>query len=200
VSRQPSLPSPGSADVAANRLSRKYTRGELLRRALWSLARPTFRFSPRPFFAWRRAVLRLFGARIGSSVNIYGSAVITMPWNLEVGDWSALGEGVLIYNLGPVSIGSRVTVSQRAHLCAGTHDHTHRDMPLLKPPIRIDDDAWICADAFVGPGVTVGAGAVVGARAVAVRDVAAWTVVVGNPARPVGPRLPEGRWSDGPSA
>jgi putative colanic acid biosynthesis acetyltransferase WcaF len=185
-----------SADMAANRRSRKYTRGELLRRGLWSLVQPTFRFSPRCFFAWRRVLLRLFGARIGASVHIYGSAVITMPWNLDVGDWSAVGEGVLIYDLGPVSIGTRVTVSQRAHLCAGTHDHTRRDMPLIKPPIRIEDDAWICADAFIGPGVTVGAGAVVGARAVAVKDVPAWTVVVGNPARPVGPRLREGRWSE----
>jgi putative colanic acid biosynthesis acetyltransferase WcaF len=42
----------------------------------------------------------------------------------------------------------------------------------------------------VGPGVSVGAGAVVAARAVAVRDVEAWTVVAGNPARPVGVREP----------
>jgi putative colanic acid biosynthesis acetyltransferase WcaF len=56
-------------------------------------------------------------------------------------------------------------------------------MPLLKPPIRIEDQAWICADAFVGPGVVVGEGAVVGARAVVTKDVAAWTVVAGNPAR-----------------
>lgn len=186
----------GSADIAANRRARKYDGSELLRRCLWTLAQPAFRFSPRPLFGWRRFLLSLFGAQIGASVNIYGSAAITMPWNLDIGDWSAVGEGVLIYNLGRVSIGSRVTVSQRAHLCAGTHDHTRRDMPLLKPPIRIDDDAWICADAFVGPGVTIGAGAVVGARAVAVKDVPAWTVVAGNPARAVGPRLPEGRWSE----
>lgn len=182
--------------MAANRRVRKYSARELVLRTLWALVAPAFRFSPRPFFAWRRFLLRLFGAQIGASVNLYSSAVITMPWNLDIGDWSAVGEGVLIYNLGHVSIGSRVTVSQRAHLCAGTHDHTRRDMPLLKPPIRVDDDAWICADAFVAPGVTVGAGAVVGARAVAVNDVPPWTVVVGNPARSLGPRLPDGAWSD----
>jgi putative colanic acid biosynthesis acetyltransferase WcaF len=52
---------------------------------------------------------------------------------------------------------------------------------VLKPPISIGDQSWICADAFVGPGVNVGEGAVVGARAVAMRDVEPWTVVVGNP-------------------
>jgi len=47
----------------------------------------------------------------------------------------------------------------------------------------IGSDAWICADAFVGPGVTVGEGAIVGARAVAMKDVKSRSVVVGNPAR-----------------
>ncbi len=55
-------------------------------------------------------------------------------------------------------------------------------MPLLKPPIIIGDQAWICTDAYVGPGVTVGEGAVVGARAVVVKDVEPWAIVAGNPA------------------
>jgi putative colanic acid biosynthesis acetyltransferase WcaF len=53
---------------------------------------------------------------------------------------------------------------------------------LLKLPIEIGCGAWVCADAFIGPGVRVGEHAIVGARAVAVRDVPAATVVVGNPA------------------
>jgi putative colanic acid biosynthesis acetyltransferase WcaF len=89
---------------------------------------------------------------------------------------------VFIYNLGPVTIGRQVTLSLGAKLCAGSHDYTRADMPLLTPPIVIGDQSWICADAFVGPGVTVGEGAVIGARAVAMRDVAPWTVVAGNPA------------------
>ena len=126
---------------------------------------------------------------MGRDVNIYGSATIYLPWNLEVGDWSAIGEWALIYNLGPVRIGARVTVSQRAHLCAGTHDYTDPSMPLLKPEIVVGDEAWICADAYVGPGVQIGEGSVVGARAVVVKDVPSRTVVAGNPARVIKPRL-----------
>jgi putative colanic acid biosynthesis acetyltransferase WcaF len=176
-------------DPGANRAARKYTRGELARRVLWAGGQWLFRMSPRPAFGWRRLVLRAFGARIGPHVHVYPDAVVAMPWNLSVGAWSAVGEGALIYNLGPITIGERVTVSQRAHLCAGTHDYTDPAMPLLKPPITIGDQAWVCADAFVGPGVTVGEGAVVGARAVAVRDVPPWAVVAGNPARVVRTRV-----------
>jgi putative colanic acid biosynthesis acetyltransferase WcaF len=178
----------GNLDIERNRNAVKYSRSELARRVLWALAKPLFRFSPRVFFGWRRFLLRLFGARVGQAVHIYPSANIYYPWNLEIGDWSSIGEWALVYNLGPVRIGRQVTISQRAHLCAGTHDHRDPTLPLLKPPIVIDDQAWICADAFVGPGVTVGEGAVVGARAVVMRDVAAWAIVAGNPARVINRR------------
>ena len=170
-------------DIKENRRARKYSLGEMTRRVLWTFAQPLFRFSPRPCFGWRRFLLRCFGAKIGRSVHVYPSATIYFPWHLEAGDESAIGEHAFIYNLGRVTLGSRVTISHRAHLCAGTHDHTKPDFPLLRPPIVIGSDAWICADAFVGPGVTVGEGAIVGARAVAMKDVQPRSIVVGNPAR-----------------
>jgi len=172
-------------NIADNRAAQKYSAGEQLRRVLWGVGKLFFRCSPRPCFGWRRFVLRCFGATVGKNVNTYPSTRIYFPWNLTVGDWSAIGEDVLIYNLGPVTLGEKVTVSHRAHLCAGTHDYTQPDLPLLKPPIEIKNQAWVCADAFVGPGVTVGEGAVVGARAVVMKDVAPWTVVAGNPAREI---------------
>jgi len=170
-------------DIEANRRAAKYTRSLNMVRVLWFFGSWLVRFSPRPSFAWRRWVLRCFGATIGAHVHIYPSTRIYFPWNLTIGDWSSVGEWALVYNLGPITIGERATISHRAHLCAGTHDYTLPDMPLLKPPIRIEDQAWVCADAFVGPGVTVGEGAIVGARAVVVKDVEPWTIVAGNPAR-----------------
>ena len=169
-------------DIAANRRATKYVRSELIRRVLWGMATPLFRLSPRICFGWRRFLLRLFGAKVGRQTNIYNSAIIYMPWNLTIGEQSSIGEWALIYNLGPITIGSQTTISQRVHLCAGTHDYTDPTLPLLKPPIVIDDQAWICADAFVGPDVTVGKGAIAGARAVVTRDVESWTIVAGNPA------------------
>jgi putative colanic acid biosynthesis acetyltransferase WcaF len=170
-------------DVQQNRRARKYSSGEMTRRVLWTLVQPLFRFSPRICFGWRRFILRCFGAKIGPRVHVYPSAKIYFPWNLEAREESAIGEETLIYNLGRVTLGERVTISHRAHLCAGTHDHTKPDFPLLRPPIQIGADAWICADAFVGPGVTVGEGAIVGARAVAMKDVRPRSIVIGNPAR-----------------
>jgi len=98
---------------------------------------------------------------------------------------SCLGDGVIAYCLGTITIGERVSISQHAHLCAGSHDYTKPDLPLLRPPIVIQDDAWIAADAFVGPNVVVGEGAILGARGVAMKSLEAWTIYAGNPAKPV---------------
>jgi putative colanic acid biosynthesis acetyltransferase WcaF len=170
-------------DIAGNRSASNYSRKELVLRVVWNMGELVFRLTPRPLFRARNAILRIFGAKIGRDVHVYPSAHIYFPWNLEIGDWSAIGEHALVYNLGRVVIGKRATVSQGAHLCAGTHDYRKLDLPLLKPPIHVGDDAWVAADAFVGPGVVIGKGAVVGARAVVVKNVPEWTVVAGNPAR-----------------
>lgn len=169
-------------NVDANRGARKWSRGELAGRVLWVLVQPLFAWSPRILWGWRCFLLRSFGAKIGHAVHIYPSVRISIPWNLAIGDQSAIGQGVILYALGSITLAERVTVSQGAHLCAGTHDYCDPTMPLLKPPITIERDAWICADAFVGPGVHIGSRAIVGARAVIMKDVAAGAIMVGNPA------------------
>lgn len=169
-------------DIAENRSKRKYPARVQLMRIAWAFGRLLFRLIPRPFYAPRRVLLRCFGAKLGRHVNIANSAVVYFPWNLEVGSWSSIGECAMIYNLGKISIGEATTISQGAHLCAGSHDYRYPAMPLLTSPITIDSQVWICADAFIGPGVHVEEGAVVGARAVATGNVEAWSVVAGNPA------------------
>ena len=176
-------------DVEACRKLRPYSRGEYLLRIFWALATPLFRFSPRPFFGWRRMLLRLFGAQVGAGAHVYPSARIYLPWNLTLGEEASIGEWALVYNLGPVTIGDRATISHRAHLCAGTHDYRDPTLPLLRLPIEIGSQAWVCADAFIGPGRKVGEGAIVGAAAVVVADVPAWQIVGGNPARVIKPRV-----------
>lgn len=175
-------------DFRANRAARKYSRSEQMRRVAWIFGGWLLRLSPRPCFAFRRAVLRLFGATVGAHVHVYPTTHLYMPWNVEIGDWSSLGEDVLVYSLGKVRIGSHVTVSYRSHLCAGTHDFSDPALPLMKPPISLEDGVWIGTEAFIGPGVTVQVGAIVGARAVVVRNVDPMLVVAGNPARMVGRR------------
>jgi len=167
------------------RRQRPYTLREYVGRYLWALLSPCYRFSPRTWFGWRRFLLRQFGAKVGRNVHVYPSARIYIPWNIELGDDSSIGEWALIYNLGPVRIGAQSTISHRAHLCAGTHDYINPSLPLRRCAIDIGPKAWVAANAFIGPNVNIGEGAVVGASSVVVRDVAPWRVVAGNPAKTI---------------
>ncbi len=175
-------------DIEANRKARKYTRKELIGRMLWAACSPLFRYSPRLMWGWRRFLLRSFGAKVGKKVNIMPTVKVFIPWQFEIGDWSCIGFDALIYNLGEIKIGENVTVSQRAHLCAGTHDFRDPAMPLIRSTITVHDGVWICADAFVGPNVEIHKNAIVGAGAVLLRHVENDVIVGGNPAKPIGKR------------
>jgi len=153
-------------------------------RGVWELAwLLLFRPSPRTFHAWRRLLLRLFGATLGEHVNVYPGARIWAPWQLVMGDRVIVGNMANIYNMAPIFIGSGCVISQGAHLCAGSHDIDSPNFQLITRPIVLEPDVWICTEAFVGPGVSIPSGCVIGARSVITRSVKEpWSVWVGNPA------------------
>jgi putative colanic acid biosynthesis acetyltransferase WcaF len=170
--------------VDASKCVSSHSRSNQLARLLWGFVWVIlFRPSPRFLYGWRRFLLRLFGAQVGREAHIYPSVRIWAPWNLSIGEFSALGHGVDCYCVDRVSIGAHVGISQYSFLCTASHDIADPHLKLIHAPIRIDEAAWVAADVFVGPGVHIGAGAVVGARASVFKDVEPWTVVCGNPAR-----------------
>lgn len=145
----------------------------------WSLLAA---WTPPPLRGWRRCLLRLFGANLAPTANVYGSARIWSPANLVMEDYATIGPRAIIYSMAPVRIGAYTIISQGAHLCAGTHGIEDATFQLQTRPIMIGTRCWIAAEAFVGPGVTIADGAVLGARGCAMRDLSPWTVYSGNPA------------------
>ena len=153
-------------------------------------------WTPRQAAPWRRLVLQAFGARLAATADVRGSAQVWYPPNLAMGPHSTLGPGVICYNMASVEIGARTMVSQRAHLCTGSHDVSDPSFQLVARRIVIESQSWIAAEAFVGPGVKVQEGAVLGARAATFDDLDPWWVYRGNPARPVKPRTLRPRESE----
>jgi putative colanic acid biosynthesis acetyltransferase WcaF len=152
-------------------------------RVLWGICwLILYRPSPRPLHAWRRLILRVFGARIAAGAHPYPAAKIWAPWNLTMGIASCLSDYVDCYSVAPITIAAYATVSQYSYLCSASHDYRDPSMPLVVAPIVIEVEAWVAAAAFIGPGVRVGEGAVVGAHSTVTQDVAPWTVVAGSPA------------------
>lgn len=155
-----------------------------LARALWWLCYVTlFRISPKPLFRWRRFLLCLFGAKLGRGVAVYPRARIWAPWLLQCDDMVAIANDVEIYNPSLVSLGSHAIISQGAYLCGATHDYDDPDFPLISKPIIVGNYAWVCARSTVMPGVTLNDGTVLGLGSIATRDLKAWSVYAGLPAK-----------------
>lgn len=161
-----------------------FSLGNRMARGLWGVVWLLFfRPSPRPLHAWRRLLLRLFGAKLGRHVHVYPDVKVWAPWQLIIGDRVGIADGVKLYNMALMDIEDNCVVSQGAHLCGGTHDIDSANFQLVVKPIKLEKYVWVCAEAFIGPGVTIAEGCVLGARAVVVKSIAEpWSVWAGNPA------------------
>ena len=142
------------------------------------------RWNPKgTLFLWRSFILKFFGAEIEGVVYIYPSAQIWDPKNLKMCEGATLDEDVLIYNVAQISIGERAIISRNAKLCTATHNYNSENFNLISKPIIINNDAWICMDAFVAPGVEIGSFGVALARSVILNNIPDNHVYIGNPAK-----------------
>lgn len=154
----------------------------------WFVQGTLFACSPQFMYGWRRWLLRCFGCKVGSRAAVRSSAKIQYPWKVAIGRNAQIGDEVVLSSTGPIVIGDNVVISQRAFICAGTHDISTCRFQTLAVPITIDSEAWICAQAFIYPGVHVGRGAIVAAAAVLRDDIPPYQIFAGSPAVCVGDR------------
>ncbi|WP_442483587.1 WcaF family extracellular polysaccharide biosynthesis acetyltransferase [Aeoliella sp. SH292] len=160
-----------------------YQQASRWKRVLWYATGEVLFASPLPVpSSLKCTVLRWFGATIGNGVVIKPRVRIKFPWQLEIGDHTWIGEGTWIDNLGMVRIGSNVCISQGVYFCTGSHDHRSRGFELLVAPITVGDGAWVATRSTLLQGVTIGPNALVAAASMVHKDVAAGTIVGGNPA------------------
>jgi acetyltransferase-like isoleucine patch superfamily enzyme len=143
--------------------------------------------------------------RVGAGTHLYGRLLVfPKSGEIVIGAHCYIGPGAQIWSAGRVTIGDRVFMSHgvnvhdnNAHPMSARLRHiqfVHAVSPqvdeafaaIRMAPVVIEDDAWVGFNATVLKGVTIGRGAVVGAASVVTADVPPWTVVAGNPARPIG--------------
>lgn len=112
---------------------------------------------------------------------------------LRVGDETWIGPQCFLHAAGGLELGAGVGVGPAVKILTSSHGPVPRSLPITAGPLQfakvvVEDGADIGVGAILLPGVTVGRGAQVGAGAVVTKDVPAYAVVVGSPARVVGQR------------
>jgi putative colanic acid biosynthesis acetyltransferase WcaF len=119
----------------------------------------------------RVAILRMFGARIGTGTLVRHDVKIHWPWKLEVGQHTWIGESTWILNLEPVAIGSNTCISQGVLLCTGSHNRFSPTFEFDNGPIVIGDSVWIATRATILRGVHIADGVTIGATSLVIGDV-----------------------------
>lgn len=163
-----------------------YQPGSIIKRLTWYFINRIFIHTsllfPSSFKSW---VLQLFGAKIGRGVVIKPKVNVKYPWFLEIGDHVWIGEEVWIDNLTHVKLESNVCVSQGAMLLTGNHNYKRSTFDLITGPITLKEGVWIGAKSVVCPGVTCQSHAILAVGSVATKDLDAYTIYQGNPAKAI---------------
>jgi maltose O-acetyltransferase len=149
-----------------------------------------------PFHCIRLFYYRKFMRfKIGSGSYVLMGVIFDAPRKFEMGENSTLTRGCKIGNRGGIKIGNNVSVAEETFLLAGDHDPNDPYFSSRFAPVVIEDHAFIGSRAMILKGVCVGRGAIVGAGAVVHKNVASHQIVAGNPAKPVGERNSDLRYT-----
>jgi len=136
----------------------------------------------------RRFFYRLAGIKIGRGSTIHMQARFYDPRNIEIGNDSIIGEGVVLDGRDKLVIGDHVDIASEVMIYNAEHDVQSSNFRAVTAPVEIHDYVFIGPRAIVLPEVKIGKGAVVGAGAVVTRDVLPFKIVGGVPAKEIGER------------
>ena len=136
----------------------------------------------------RRFCYRLAGMKIGTGSTLHTGSRFYNPANITIGKDTIIGEGAVLDGRATLIIGDHVDFATEVMVYNAQHDIQNPTFVATTSPVVIKDYVFIGPRAIILPGVTIHEGAVVGAGAVVTKDVEAFSVVGGVPAKVIGER------------
>ena len=132
--------------------------------------------------------LKLLGMKIKKNVRFYQGFHIRNPNGITIDSGCSLGPKILLDGRMGLTIGKNVTIAYEAIIWTLNHDYNDIHFRGKGAPVNIKDYAWICSRSIILPGVTIGEGAIVASGAVVTKNVPAYAIVGGIPAKIIGER------------
>lgn len=137
---------------------------------------------PNPLRKW---YLRCFGIRIGDKSSIHRGCKFFHVGKFEMGCNSVVNFGCYLDNRRGITIGNNVGIAHNTKIYTLGHNLESSEFETKGAPVVIEDNAFVFSNALIMPGVTIHEGAIVLAGSVVTKDVEAWTIVGGNPAKKI---------------
>jgi len=141
-----------------------------------------------PFYFIRKAIMRLFGVKIGKGSTVHMGVKFFKPSGVSVGEDTIIGDSAFLDGRAPLTIGSHVDIASEVMIYNSEHDLTDSEFTAIEEAVTIHDYVFIGPRSIILPGVTIGKGAVIAAGAVVTKDVGEKEIVGGIPAKTIGKR------------
>ena len=143
-----------------------------------------------PSYGLRIFFLKIWIKKIGKHTAISRNVEFKSPQYITIGSNTTINSKAIIDGRGGLIIGDNVDIAEYANIWTLEHDYNSPNYDAISGKVVIEDYVWIASRATILPGVTIGKGAVVAAGSIVTKDVPAYTVVAGVPAKKIGKRNP----------
>lgn len=142
-----------------------------------------------PFFFLRKNFLRIFGIKLGRKSYIHRGVRFFHLGNISIGDNSVVNFHCYLDNRRKIIIGNNVGIANNTKIYTLGHDLNDPEFKTIGGAVHIHDNAFLFSNVLVMPGIKIGEGAVILSGSVVTKDVEAYTVVGGNPAKFIKKRI-----------
>ncbi len=141
-----------------------------------------------PFHHIRRFFYRLAGVEIGKGTSLHMQLTLYNPTHISIGKDTIIGERTVLDGREKLSIGNHVDIASEVMIYNGEHNINDASFAPEMKPVVIEDYVFIGPRAIILPGIIIKKGAVVAAGAVVTKNVEAYSIVAGVPAKEIGKR------------
>ncbi len=148
-----------------------------------------------PCHLFRKTTYRMFGVTIGEKTSFHWRARFYNPRGLTIGANSIVGNDAMLDARNGIIIGENVSLSMGVWIWTMEHDPQDPYYRVKGGPVVIEDYVWISCRVVILPNLTIGKGAVVAAGAVVTKDVPPYAIVGGVPAKIIGERTQDLRYT-----
>ena len=137
---------------------------------------------------FRAGLCNFMFKKCGKNINVERGAWV--GHNIEIGDNSGIGINAQLYSKGGITIGKNVMMGPDVVILTQEHQHDDVTRPMReqgdkKASVIIEDDVWIGIRVIILAGVRIGKSSIIGAGAVVTKDIPAFSIAGGNPARAI---------------
>lgn len=141
---------------------------------------------------FRYVISKFFLKKMGK-VRIYEGVSIWFPQNIEIGSNVTLNEFVYLNGFGGLTIGNNVRMGLRTTIITSDHEFEDKerlvkDGAIKVAPVIIGNDVFTGCNVTILKGVTIGDGAIIGAGSIVTKDLPAYSISAGSPAKVIGYR------------